>query len=371
MRARARREVDAAPGGLTRGICVIAAFAGCDGGFSGSPHLPADSGIASDSSDAAPLEAGGRLDAGASSDSGEAGSCGLTVPFKRLAVGTQWGCALRSDHTVECWGTPIAGEVNPINPPSANLMVSTVSSGGLWICGLSLADGVPTCWGDAVAGAPAASKFVDVSVGEVHACLLSECGDVSCWGGGPGLDTPPAGVRFSSIAVGSYFACGVASGSGAVRCWGVDDSGQSDPPQGSFVSVTTGKKHACAIATDATVRCWGAGGASGRSDGGSDGGTDVDFGQAIPPRGKFTMISAGDFHTCGIHPDGTVACWGAGTTNGGCGPALDCGQAMPPSGSFEEVRGAFTHTCGIQASGSIACWGSSTGGRSTPPADFH
>src|SRR5205085_10727557 len=34
------------------------------------------------------------------------------------------------------------------------------------------------------------------------------------------------------------------------------------------------------------------------------------FGQATPPAGTFTQVSAGYIHTCGVNTDGTVACWG-------------------------------------------------------------
>ncbi|MEI9936381.1 MAG: RCC1 domain-containing protein [Pseudomonadota bacterium] len=47
-----------------------------------------------------------------------------------------------------------------------------------------------------------------------------------------------------------------------------------------------------------------------------DGG--ADFGESVPPSGTFTQVSAGLHHSCGVRTDGTVACWGAGTSNGDC-----------------------------------------------------
>jgi alpha-tubulin suppressor-like RCC1 family protein len=35
----------------------------------------------------------------------------------------------------------------------------------------------------------------------------------------------------------------------------------------------------------------------------------ADLGQT-PPAEKFSQISAGGSHVCGIKPDGSVACWG-------------------------------------------------------------
>jgi hypothetical protein len=44
---------------------------------------------------------------------------------------------------------------------------------------------------------------------------------------------------------------------------------------------------------------------------------------------------------------------------------------MPPAGEkFSEISGGFTHTCGIRIDGTLTCWGSNTGNRATPPTNF-
>jgi hypothetical protein len=35
-----------------------------------------------------------------------------------------------------------------------------------------------------------------------------------------------------------------------------------------------------------------------------------EYGQATPPAGAFTQVSAGYLHTCGVRSDGTGVCWG-------------------------------------------------------------
>ena len=95
--------------------------------------------------------------------------------------------------------------------------------------------------------------------------------------------------------------------------------------------------HSCGVRTDGTVVCWGA---------------DAD-GQATPPQGTFTQVSAGGFHTCGVQTQGTVACWGND----------EIGQATPPGGTFTQVSAGNSHTCGVQTDGAVACWGFTVTGR--------
>lgn len=62
------------------------------------------------------------------------------------------------------------------------------------------------------------------------------------------------------------------------------------------------------------------------------------------------ILSAGDFHTCGLKIDGSAVCWGAGADREDCNPG---------------------------ANGAVSCWGSGepgTGinsyGQNIPPDDF-
>jgi len=62
------------------------------------------------------------------------------------------------------------------------------------------------------------------------------------------------------------------------------------------------------------------------------------------------LISAGFAHTCGLHSDGIVECWG-------CEGAYDFGQCTVPAGNFLTVDAGGFHTCGISTSGFTVCWG--------------
>jgi alpha-tubulin suppressor-like RCC1 family protein len=136
--------------------------------------------------------------------------------------------------------------------------------------------------------------------------------------------------------------------------------------------VVSGLYHSCAIGVDGTVTCWGAGNPNDTS--GYDNCSPparYNYGQATAPTGTFKQIAAGGYTTCGIKTDGTLACWGAGTTNGNCQSDYGaCGQALPPSGTFVEVAVGYTHACAMTAAGKVQCWGSNTGGKATPPAEL-
>lgn len=100
-----------------------------------------------------------------------------------------------------------------------------------------------------------------------------------------------------------------------------------------FTQISTGSKHACGLKSDSSVVCWGDNGA----------------GQAPTSiSGLFTQLSAGSKHTCAKKTDGSVACWG------------DNGSGQSPgtvAGLFKQVSSGALHTCAVKADNSVACWG--------------
>jgi len=99
----------------------------------------------------------------------------------------------------------------------------------------------------------------------------------------------------------------------------------------TFKSISAGDFHTCGVKPDGAVLCWGR----------------DNYGQATPPNSTFTQVSAGLYHTCGITTDESVACWGINNS----------GQALPPNGSFTQVNVAKYHSCGVKIDGSVVCWG--------------
>jgi len=71
----------------------------------------------------------------------------------------------------------------------------------------------------------------------------------------------------------------------------------------------------------------------------------------IAPAGTFNFLSAGNSLTCGIHPDGTLTCWGLSV------PAL--------TGVFKDVS-ALLGACGVRTTGQLDCAGLPTSVGTTP-----
>ena len=96
--------------------------------------------------------------------------------------------------------------------------------------------------------------------------------------------------------------------------------------------VSGGNSHTCGLKPDGSVACWG---------------YNDENGQAASQTGPFTQVSVGYFHTCGLKPDGSVQCWGYN----------QFGQSAGMFGPFTQISAGGFHTCGLKPDGSVQCWG--------------
>lgn len=156
-----------------------------------------------------------------------------------LALTSQRSCAVRTDHSVICWGAPLGAhgrQPGPADPPRVRAVVpvTQISGDGGRFCARTTSAGV-VCWDtdDGATTAVAGLRDVaEVRVAPDYACARSVGGEISCWGsnvnGGLGDGTTTARTGVVKVAgitgaialdVSSTFACALA-GDGKVQCWG-------------------------------------------------------------------------------------------------------------------------------------------------------
>ena len=147
----------------------------------------------------------------------------------------------------------------------------------------------------------------------------------------------PASPQAGALDVDAFHSCALTAGS-AVRCWGQEVSGQlgyagsqtigdDEPPAAAGPvdlgpgrtarAIATGNYHSCALLDNGSVRCWGYGtsGQLGYASSATIGDDEapasagpVDLGPGRTAR----AITAGSVHTCAVLDDGSARCWGYG-----------------------------------------------------------
>ena len=126
--------------------------------------------------------------------------------------------------------------------------------------------------------------IIALATGEGKTCLLHEAGTVSCWGAGQTSDDPESILK------------------------GITNA----------ISIDIGDGHICVLRDDMTVLCWGYN-TSGQLGNGEIyfGDSDVIeyFDELVQVAGitDAVGIATGGDHTCAVHEDGTVSCWGRKT----------------------------------------------------------
>ena len=256
--------------------------------------------------------------------------------FATLSVNGLHACATTGDHDAYCWGSNGAGELG-IGPGLALAKTPTAVAGGLKFmsvaaglnhsCGVTV-DGLLYCWGwnkdnqlatDTVKGSysPLAIasdvKFVFVTAGGSHSCAIATDTTAYCWGD----------FEHGRLGIGESFAERLKGKSHQMRPAPVDEAIK-------YRSLSAGGVHTCGVATSGAAYCWGDN-LEGRLGVGGNSLTRRSWNtKPSPPKGdlKFTMISAGDYHSCGVTTDGAVYCWG-GNKEGQLGIGTTKGKNEP------------------------------------------
>ena len=344
--------------------------------------------------------------------------------FRSISAGALHTCGIAKDGFGYCWGQndgenivweweyndygePIDYTISiapfPIEVSDGQLKWSSISTGGSHACGITT-DRAGYCWGDNDYGqlgdgtetnrslpgkiANGQNKWSSISTGWFYTCGITTDGSGYCWGDnedgqiGDGTITGrslPVEVaygqyKWSLINAGYYHTCGITT-DGSGYCWGYNYYGQigddgTDTDRSlpvaianglyKWSSIVAGAIHTCGITKDGSGYCWGH-----NEDGELGDGTETD--RSLPVaiadgKYKWSSMSAGRFHTCGITTDRAGYCWGY-NEYGQLGDGTDTDRSIPvaiATGIFKwsSIDAGWYHTCGITTTdGSGYCWG--------------
>ena len=263
-----------------------------------------------------------------------------------MALGYLHNCALLASGRVKCWGRNYSTQCQ-------------LGIGGSYNRGVrqeEMGDNLP------FADLGNANLALQIAAGRDHTCIITDLGDVKCWGYGlryqlgngsqqsicsfngdmgDNLPTVDLGSGLVPIKIDSAenFTC-VLFDNEKIKCWGNNSFGQlglghtqSVPVKSNqmgdnlaFVDLGTAANvldisvaadHACAVLTDGRLKCWGFSiyGCLGYEDSDNRGDEPGEMGDNLPAIDLGTgqtavSVSAGGGHTCALLSGGAVKCWG-------------------------------------------------------------
>ncbi len=316
---------------------------------------------------------------------------------RRVAVGARHACAIAGDGGIWCWGANQHGEIGVPDLDYAAVPLPVAGISG------------------------SASALV---AGRGHTCVLTERGQVSCWGDGRrgqlGQREVGSAPRPRLVELGARALELVAAGDstcarledGAVWCWGANDLGQLGvgdtgdrllPARAAFTepaqSVILGPDRLCARVGEGELACAGASATGARLDertgarfdavpvvaltdvpsgrllagdgftcAGSAAAGIACFGPRVPePPQSFAGLTlvAGGSRLCGLAPDGAISCID-GPAREEPTPTPYPAPVMPLSTAergVSQVAAGARHTCAILEDGVMRCWGDNSRGQ--------
>ena len=129
-------------------------------------------------------------------------------------------------------------------------------------------------------------------------------------------------------------------------------------------AISSSEGHTCVITTQGAAKCWG------RNSAGQLGNkTTTNSNAPVQVDGLtsgVTSISAGEAHTCAVH-EGAAKCWGSGL-DGRLGSVGTSNKTAPflvygLGADVMAVSAGGAHSCAILTNGTIKCWGKGTSGQ--------
>ena len=202
---------------------------------------------------------------------------------------------------------------------------------------------------------PPVGQFAQIDGGTQNTCGVLIDGQIQCWGlynsgatpivtGGPFDQVSVAGSRICAITMGGQLHC--------VNSW---NQVHNPPPSGTFKRVSISHDTACAIHTDDLLVCWNQ--------------YKEQYNPTYPEHGRYSGLSVAAWHSCAISETDLnfdIVCW----RHNPLGWVHHLGQTLSPRGEFTKVASGTFHTCGIKEEGFVVCFGSNSSGQLEVPEYF-
>lgn len=226
------------------------------------------------------------------------------IQWLELSVGWQHSCAIRSDHTLWCWGANDAQQITNNLQNEIYNIPTQVNNQNQW-------------------------RYV--TVGEKHTCAIDIENLIHCWGDNSNQQLGSA----------SWF-------SQNRKFW---------------LAIDSGANHSCALNSDGEIWCWGDNQSSQLSDIETLTMSATPMKIAVP-NSNWTSMSLGNNHSCGLNQDDQLYCWGENISGAlGDGSYIDSGvpklvSANAVDTQWSSVELGLHHSCAIRKTDrAVFCWG--------------
>lgn len=282
-----------------------------------------------------------------------------------------WHSCANEGGVLYCWGQNSDGEIGDgtqVNADTRRPVLGldvpvTVGLGELFSCTCDRG-GQAWCWGRNVEGelgqgsssatstspvaVPRVTDCAQIAGGANHACVVHGDGTLSCWGSNASGQLGQAGTAVPTI-------CPESASNATVPCL---PSPTLVPNLGNVVEVGAGEQYTCVRKSDQTVECWGDNTQGQLGDGTTTSRSTPAPVASLAP--DVVELAVGRFFACARHADGTVSCWGNGTSGQlGNGGTKDAAKPVTVVGVSDAIALGLgrEHTCVLRSSGSVWCWG--------------
>lgn len=331
--------------------------------------------------------------------------------ISKISLGSKHTCGLSKKGDLYCWGDNEYGQLANSNvdksdfPKKANTSrtFTEIESGYYQSCGIT-ENGDLYCWGknmDCQITGPCpmknarsekeflkmsriniptkietAVKVTKVALGGRHSCLLTQKGQVACWGtndlgqvGTPVVTVEQNGEnKRPKEKKNTHNIMGMPVEKFLEEVE-IDNRNEKAKPlfvEGleNIADIVAGQVFSCALDVTGKVFCWGS------NLFGALGNYEVPKYSSKPMEvkglGKVVQISAGESHVCGIDEGGNVSCWGEGHS-GKTGKIRDTNYKNPIKhiGGVKnavEIDSGLNFSCARLHDSGVSCWGDNRSG---------